>query len=94
MMSMPRYYKAQDCPNCGKEDDGVNNFGARMSCTSWGHNYPCCSDKCGREFLNSDKYIDKQLQEIQNDISNLKRRMKLLLDFKKRRKSLDNTQGL
>jgi len=30
--------------------------GARMSSTAWEHNYSCCSEKCGLEFLNSKKH--------------------------------------
>lgn len=40
-------YPAPDCPNCGQKDEG-NKLGARMSSTTWGHNYSCCSDACGR----------------------------------------------
>lgn len=30
------------CANCGKTDGGY------MSATYWGHDYKCCSEKCGR----------------------------------------------
>lgn len=32
----------KDCANCGKPKSGT------MSSTSWGHDYPCCSDRCGK----------------------------------------------
>ncbi len=48
-------YVAPPCPNCGKED------GARMGSTVWGHNYSCCSDKCGLEYRTSPKRYQIEL---------------------------------
>lgn len=34
-------YKPGPCANCGKE------YGGFMGATRWGHDYMCCSDRCG-----------------------------------------------
>lgn len=42
-----RYYLAHDCPQCGDKDSFMAWRGARMSSSSWGHDFLCCSDGCG-----------------------------------------------
>ena len=37
-----------------------------MSSSSWGHDYPCCSDKCGVEFATSRKRIERDLQSARD----------------------------
>ncbi len=49
-MRMHRYWMAHDCPNCGAKDEYDQWGGARMSSTSWGHDFSCCSDECGIAF--------------------------------------------
>ena len=67
-----QYYLAADCPNCGQKDAPNAWKGARMSAPVWGHNYPCCSDKCGYEFLNSPKHKAMEKRRIKQQINALK----------------------
>lgn len=46
-MKFRQYHMAADCPVCGDKDEKDAWRGARMGSTAWGHNFPCCSDKCG-----------------------------------------------
>ena len=46
-------FKTDPCPNCGKPD------AARMKSTEWGHDYMCCSHKCGFEFADKLKILKK-----------------------------------
>ena len=64
-------YIREDCPVCGKKE------GATTGATSWGHNYSCCSDKCGIELKkrldilhNSKEYksIKKIVKKNQNKL--------------------------
>lgn len=49
-MKFRQYYKVHDCPQCGERDEKDAWKGARMKCTSWGHDFACCSDECGKAF--------------------------------------------
>jgi len=72
------YWMVQDCPNCGQKDEEGKYLGARMSSTEWGHNYSCCSEKCGREFLNSENHKALERQRIHIRIDLLKAELKSL----------------
>lgn len=48
-MNNRQYFLAEDCPVCGCKDEPETWGGARMSSSRWGHNFACCSDKCGLE---------------------------------------------
>lgn len=50
MINNIRYYLTHDCPNCGDSDSEWAWKGARMGSSTWGHDFSCCSDKCGKEF--------------------------------------------
>lgn len=70
------YWMAPDCPNCGQKDEPHTNKGARMGCSDWGHNYSCCSDKCGREFLNSEKHRAMERDRLKQQIAALEHQLK------------------
>lgn len=72
------YYMANDCPNCGEKDEAWKWKGARMGSTKWGHNYSCCSDKCGFEFLNNPKRKELDRQHIELEILCLKSKLEKL----------------
>lgn len=72
------YWMAADCPNCGEKDEPHAWKGARMSSTAWGHNYSCCSEKCGREFLNSKKHKAMEKSRVELQIEALKSQLKAL----------------
>lgn len=36
------HFQPEDCPNCGKPNSAI------MGSTSWGHDYLCCSEACGK----------------------------------------------
>jgi hypothetical protein len=74
------YDWAEDCPNCGQKDEYEQYKGARHGSTAWGHNYMCCSAKCGKEFLNSPTHkmlersrIKREIQILESQLSSLKR---------------------
>lgn len=48
----------RSCPMCGQ-------FGASMSSTEWGHNWSCCSDKCGHAFRDSPQRARRELESAQ-----------------------------
>lgn len=73
-MRMP-YIMAHDCPECGCKD-GIDEWGgARMSCSSWEHDFMCCSDECGKAFARKHKIMSetkigrKQLRALWNKLS-------------------------
>jgi hypothetical protein len=67
-MSYKIYNFAEDCPNCGQKDSYESYKGARMVSTEWGHRYMCCSDKCGKEFLNSPTHKMMEIDRIKREI--------------------------
>jgi hypothetical protein len=72
------YHFADDCPNCG-EKDALNAWkGARMGSTAWGHDYMCCSEKCGMEFFGSRRYAEMERNRIQSEIRLRKAELKML----------------
>jgi len=73
-----QYWMAGDCPNCGEKDVMWAYKGARMGSSEWGHNYTCCSDKCGREFLNSAKHKALERQRIKDEMEDLQHQLKVL----------------
>lgn len=76
------YYKAPPCPNCGEVDDMVHQTGARMKNSSWNHDFWCCSDECGKDFIykleNSPRY--KRAKQIKEDIEDLKSHLRSLIN--------------
>jgi len=68
-MENRQYHFADDCPNCGEKDELNKWKGARMGATKWGHDYLCCSDKCGYEFLNSEKRKKLEISRLEQQIS-------------------------
>lgn len=72
------YYIVEPCPNCGEKDEQWKWKGARMGSTKWGHDYRCCSDKCGFEFLNSPKHKELERQKIEMEIALLSSRLERL----------------
>ena len=69
------YYKNDDCPNCGQKDEMWANKGASMGSTTWGHDFLCCSEHCGREFLNSPKHKQLMRERIKAQIEILERQL-------------------
>jgi len=67
------YELATPCPNCGQQDYYDAWAGARQWSSSWGHNYTCCSEECGREFgkklANSKK--GERIRELKSKIAQL-----------------------
>jgi predicted nucleic acid-binding Zn ribbon protein len=59
---------AEDCPVCGEKDAPDSWRGARMGSTSWGHDYMCCSDECGRKYANSRERYQRDLQLFQQQL--------------------------
>ena len=49
-MKFRRYRKAHNCPQCGEQDEEDAWKGARLRSISWGHDFACCSDECGKAF--------------------------------------------
>lgn len=77
-MKFREYWLADDCPNCGQKDE-INAWkGARMGSTEWGHDYTCCSEKCGREFLNSKKHKSMEKDRVNRQIESLKYQLEQL----------------
>ena len=70
------YYMAADCPVCGEKDEPWKWKGARMGSTQWGHDYNCCSEKCGKAFLNSPKHKELERERIQFKIDLLQEKLK------------------
>jgi len=58
-----QYWFAGNCPNCGQEDEYEQYKGARKASSKWGHDYACCSEKCGLEYAEKLK-LSKKPQEI------------------------------
>lgn len=58
-MKFRRYYMAHECPNCGTKDAEGEWGGARMSSTSWKHDFSCCSEKCGLAFARRHEALEK-----------------------------------
>lgn len=69
------YRLADDCPHCGQKDQPNAWKGARMGNTSWNHSYSCCSDECGKAFLNTPKYKELERLRINGKIASLKREL-------------------
>lgn len=46
-MRFRQYLLAHDCPQCGAKDAQDAWGGARMTSSTWGHSFACCSDECG-----------------------------------------------
>ena len=70
MMGIPNH---PPCANCGKIDGGY------MGSTAWGHNYRCCSDRCGfrlKKRIENGMYIDKE--KVTQTDSNQRFRIKQL----------------
>jgi len=65
------YLWAADCPNCGEKDEEGEYKGARLNDTRWGHEYSCCSDKCGKEFYHSDKHKKLVITNIEHQMAGL-----------------------
>lgn len=78
MSSSRQYFMANDCPNCGQQDQEGKWLGARMSSSSWGHNYACCSDKCGFEFAKKPARYECELTHVEFQIARLKDEAKRL----------------
>ena len=74
-MNQP-YYFAEDCPVCGEKDELEKYKGARRGNTSWGHSYSCCSDKCGKAFLNSPQHKELERLRITEKIAGLQEALK------------------
>lgn len=74
--------EARPCPNCGKPDS------ARMGSTAWGHEYSCCSDRCGKRLAKRIEsgmfhpeivdhfFIDNSKELLRNRIRQLKNQLK------------------
>lgn len=75
------YTYADDCPNCGEKDQHEAYKGARAGSSSWGHSYLCCSDACGRAFLNSPKHRAFELQRICRELAVLQEELKQWVDM-------------
>lgn len=58
-MNIKSYRMAHSCPNCGQKDEVDQWLGARMSCSSWGHDFVCCSDECGKAFAVKHEKLEK-----------------------------------
>jgi hypothetical protein len=58
MMEKP-YLMAHDCPECGAKDAPRAWGGARMLSSQWGHEFSCCSDKCGLAFAVKHRELEK-----------------------------------
>ena len=54
------------CSHCGKPGGGT------MGSSSWGHDYYCCSDKCGAAFASTKKRFHLDLQEAEADLRHAK----------------------
>jgi Zn ribbon nucleic-acid-binding protein len=67
------YFMAEDCPQCGQKDEPDRWLGARMGSTMWGHNYSCCSDKCGHAYLTNPKRIERDKAAARERINELRR---------------------
>lgn len=70
-MGHSQYYLAEDCPNCGQQDGPGQWRGARVSSTSWGHGYACCSEQCGVAFATNPKRFEMELERIDGQIAGL-----------------------
>lgn len=78
------YYLVEDCPECGEKDE-INKWkGARMGSSSWGHNYSCCSERCGLAFRDNPKRIDREIQAEQFNIERAKHNIKALKEERKK----------
>lgn len=53
------YIMTHECPQCGDKDEPHAWGGARMSSTTWGHEFSCCSDECGKEFAKRHSMLEK-----------------------------------
>jgi hypothetical protein len=63
-MNNRQYWLAHDCPQCGAKDerysfDTGSWGGARMCASSWGHDFACCSDECGKAFAIKHQELQK-----------------------------------
>lgn len=73
-----QYWLALPCPNCGQKDSHDAWKGARMSSSGWGHNYSCCSHKCGLEYADKLKTSNKpdQIAYYQTEIQRLEQELR------------------
>jgi hypothetical protein len=74
------YWLAADCPNCGQKDELEQFKGARLFNSEWGHSYSCCSEACGRAFLNSPQHKAKERERIKREIKQLRAELEELSD--------------
>ena len=72
------YYWAADCPVCGEKDEEYQYKGARMGSTAWGHDYLCCSDKCGFAFKDSPKRRKMDMAKLVEKRNSINRQIKNL----------------
>lgn len=70
------YQFVDDCPMCGQKDEENLYKGARVGSSDWGHSYLCCSEKCGRAFLNSPQHKKLERLRIRSKIASLKAELK------------------
>ena len=80
------YYLVEPCPNCGQEDEPYKYKGARMGSTTWGHDYACCSEKCGMEFDPRAHDLQSALMELAAAKSRVKELRKSLAENPLKRK--------
>jgi hypothetical protein len=90
-----QYWLAADCPNCGEKNAPDAWKGARHGSTAWGHDFSCCSDKCGIEFRDSPKRWRIELRQVDDQIIALTRHRESLrnkLDLAERRAQPQETK--
>ena len=56
------YLMTHDCPHCGKKDEENEWGGARLLSTTWGHDFKCCSEECGKAFAKTHTEKEKTKQ--------------------------------
>ena len=83
-MFIEPYYLAEDCPQCGQKDE-INKWrGARMGSSSWGHDFSCCSNKCGIAFRDNPKRIEMEIQAEVFKINCAKQNIEILKEERER----------
>lgn len=74
------YRLAEDCPQCGQKDAPGAWAGARMSCTSWGHSFECCSHACGVAYRDNPHRLTREIIAVKREIAAMKAGLRALTE--------------